>query len=358
MVPTAEGRAELVLPAGDLDASLAFFTDLGFALEATFPADAPEVAIVSGFGLRLRLDARTSGDPGRVILHREGGRAEDLVAPNGTRIEVRPLVVPLRVPPVAPSYVLTKLGDDASWTVGRAGMRYRDLIPDRQGGRFVASHIRVGEGEVADYVHYHRVRFQMIFCYRGWTRLLYEDQGPAFVLQAGECVLQPPEIRHRVVECGPGTEVVEIGCPAIHETLTDAALVLPNAKLDPTRVFSGQTFTRHERVKAAWEPSGVQGFLARDLGIARATRGLADARVLKADGAANGGPRTHDGELSFEFVLEGAATLVCEGQSPARLAPGDAFVIPAGATFRVDERSPDLEILEVSLPRARGVDAL
>ncbi len=348
------------MPAGDLHASLAFFEDLGFALESTFPADAPAVAIVSGFGLRLRLDAAApSGAPGHVILYRDDARAELLVAPNGTRVDVRPRVPAVVVPPLAASYVLTKLGDDAAWAVGRAGMRYRDLIPDRQGGRFVASHIRVGDGgEIADYVHYHRVRFQMIFCYRGWTRLLYEDQGQAFVMHAGECVLQPPEIRHRVLECGPGTEVVEIGCPAVHETFTDAALALPTAKHDPSRVFAGQTFTRHEQAKATWVPSDVTGFVARDLGIAKATRGLADARVLKAVDAAGNARRTHDGELLFDFVLAGAATLACDGQASAGVAAGDAFVIPAGAAFTLAGRSADLEILEITLPKSRGADAV
>src|SRR3546814_7577110 len=104
-------------------------------------------------------------------------------------------------------------------------MHYRDLIPGRLGGRFIASHIRIPDGgEVADYVHYHRVRFQMIFCKTGWVRVVYEDQGPPFVLHAGDCVLQPPQIRHRVLEASAGLEVVELGCPAVHETCADHGL--------------------------------------------------------------------------------------------------------------------------------------
>src|SRR6185503_1504966 len=69
---------------------------------------------------------------------------------------------------------------------GRAGMEYRDLIPDRLDGRVIASHIRITKGgEVPDYVHYHKIRFQMIYCKRGWIRVVYEDQGPPFVLNAG-----------------------------------------------------------------------------------------------------------------------------------------------------------------------------
>ena len=52
---------------------------------------------------------------------------------------------------------------------------------------------------------------------RGWVRLVYEDQGEPFVLKAGDLVLQPPEIRHRVLESSTGLEVVEIASPAVHE---------------------------------------------------------------------------------------------------------------------------------------------
>ena len=102
--------------------------------------------------------------------------------PNGTRIEIAAAPPPLVLPPLQASFVLSRIGDDAQWTTGRAGMRYRDLIPDRQGGRFIASHIQIPNGgSVPDYVHFHNIHFQMIYCYKGWVRLVYEDQGPAFV---------------------------------------------------------------------------------------------------------------------------------------------------------------------------------
>ena len=91
--------------------------------------------------------------------------------------------------------------------------------PGRLGGRFIASHITIpAGGPVPDYVHYHDVRYQSIHCVRGWVRVVYEDQGPPFVLEAGDCVLQPPGIRHRVLESSPGLEVVEVGSPAAHPT--------------------------------------------------------------------------------------------------------------------------------------------
>ena len=73
-------------------------------------------------------------------------------------------------------------------------MRYRDLIPDRLGGRFIASHILIPEGgPVADYVHFHHIRFQMIYCYRGWVKVAYEDQGePMLMPRATASCSRPP----------------------------------------------------------------------------------------------------------------------------------------------------------------------
>ncbi len=102
-----------------------------------------------------------------------------------------------------------------------------------------------GGGDVADWVHFHRIRFQMIFVAAGWVDVVYEDQGEPFRMVAGDCVLQPPEIRHRVLRSSPGLEVIEIGCPAEHDTLADHDLDLPTATVRPERDFGGQRFVRH-----------------------------------------------------------------------------------------------------------------
>jgi hypothetical protein len=66
-------------------------------------------------------------------------------------------------------------------------MQYRNLLPGRLGGELVASHIRIPRGGlVPDYVHWHDIRLQLIFCYKGWVRVVYEDQGPPFVMQPGD----------------------------------------------------------------------------------------------------------------------------------------------------------------------------
>jgi len=349
-------HAEVVLPGAALGETLAFFDQrLGFRIEAIFPADSPAVAVLSGHGVRVRLERDFVGAPGTLRLACAepaaiaDGRLE-LEAPNGTRVLLVPATPELSLPPLQASLVITRTDED-SWSPGRAGMLYRDLIPDRQGGRFVASHIRIPEGgPVPDYVHFHRVRFQMIYCYKGWVRVVYEDQGLPFVLRPGDCVLQPPTIRHRVLESSAGLEVIEISCPAEHETLADHQQVLPTPNRDRKREYGGQRFVHHELETAPWGPWRLPGFEARDLGFAQATRGLARARVARRLGVAAPQPAGHEGELLFVFVLVGELTLRCDGKRAERLGAGDCFVIPAGLWHELDQCSEDIELLELCLP--------
>ena len=228
-------------------------------------------------------------------------------------------------------------------------MQYRDLIPTRLSGRFVASHICIPEGgSVPDYVHYHRVRFQMIFCKAGWVRVVYEDQGSPFVMSAGDCVLQPPEIRHRVLEASPGLEVIEISCPALHETVADYVLTLPSDRLVLDRLFSGQRFIRHVAQDATWSPWKIAGFEARDTGIASATSGLAGAAVIRSSGKCSGTIQ-HDGEFLFFFVLRGALGVHGDGVGRHELRESESCVVPAGAGFELTGK-PQSELLAVALP--------
>ena len=334
--------AEVVLRCADLGPTLAFFTErLGFRVEVIFPADEPRVASLSGHGLRLRLEPG-EGASGTIRIP---GAGAAMTAPNGTRIEYFDPDPPVEVPPLVPAFVLSRAGEGAAGE-GRAGMLYRDLIPGRLGGRFIASHITIPDGgPVADWVHFHKIRFQMIFVRRGWVRVVYEDQGPAFVMQAGDCVLQPPRIRHRVLEASPGLEVVEIGCPALHETLADHDLSLPSGRADPARDFDGQRFLRHMAADAPWVAHG--SFERRDTGMAQATGGLAEARVIRPAGAKSFEAAAAD-ELQFAFVLEGSAILHHAGVHP--LGPADAFVIPPGGRWALGEPSEDFRLLEVTLP--------
>jgi len=282
-----DGR-HVELTCSDFPAALAALERLGLRVDMIVPADDPQIATLSGNGVSIRL---VRGTP--------------VLAPDE----------------LVPSFVITRAG---AWHRGRAGMQYRDLIPDRQGGRFVASHIRVPDGGlVPDYVHYHRVRFQMIYCHAGWVRLVYEDQGEPFVMHEGECVSQPPQIRHRVLECSPGLEVIEVGSPAVHPTFADHETSLPNGARD--RCYSGQRFVHLKR-----------GF--SDDAMTEATGGVASLRIRTDARSID-----RDGQLLFGFVRHGTLRIDDE-----LLGKADSFVVDR--THVLHDPSPDLEWLELFVP--------
>jgi quercetin dioxygenase-like cupin family protein len=235
-------------------------------------------------------------------------------------------------------------------------MLYRDLVPGRMGGGLIASHIRIPEGgPVPDYVHFHEIRFQVIHCYRGWVRVVYEDQGEPFLLQAGDCVLQPPRIRHRVLECSAGLEVIEITSPADHVTRVDHDLTLPTPRLRPDREFRGQRFLRHVAADASWTDWRSEGFRARDTGIGAATGGLAGVSVVRPrETPLVSAPISSRAGGLLWFVLEGGFLMQTEGRMRERIVREDVVVVPPGMEAALEEWSPDLEFLEVALPVGPG----
>ncbi len=352
----ADTIAEMRLPTNELRDDIPFFTKvLGMRLDMIYPADDPQTAVFSGHGLRLRVEKGATEHPGTIRILTDdplgfAGGATALTAPNGTRVEIAERNPPLVLPQTLHSFVVRRLADQAPWIIGRAGMQYRDLIPDRLGGSIIASHIRIPDGgPVPDMVHFHKVGFQLIFCYRGWVDVVYEDQGPPMRLTAGDCFIQPPEIRHRVLLASDNVEVIEIGVPAEHVTEIDHEMELPTPHLRPDREWQGQKFVFNQARNADWRPFRLPGFVCRDTTIAANTRNVAGVQVVRR---APGTPvwASHDSDILFTFVMEGSVTLEGEGRDPQRLETGDAFVIPPGMKTRLSAASADVELLEVALP--------
>jgi mannose-6-phosphate isomerase-like protein (cupin superfamily) len=285
----------------------------GFRLDVIYPADDPHTALLSRDGVSVRLTSQPGAPP-----------------------------PPKALPPFQPSFVLT--GSSDSGGEGRAGMLYRDLIPDRLGGRYIASHIRIPDGgPVSDWVHYHRIAVQLIYVRRGWVRVVYEDQGEPFVMREGDLVLQPPAIRHRVLESSARLEVVEITCPAVHETFADPELDLPNGAYRG-RKFGRQRFLHHPGAQAPWTSFGSGE--AQETAIADATGGLADVRTIRPVGGKPVAFPAHSGELVFGFVLDGSGFL--DFDDGFRVGSGDAFVIPPGEPWRLTDGWDDLRLLHVT----------
>jgi len=304
--------SEREIVCADLNRAIDDLRREGFRLDVIYPADDPQAAVLS-----------------------RGEETVQVATPDAPPLSAG-------LPEFAPEFVLTRAGETPGR--GRAGMLYRDLIPSRLGGRYIASHISIpGGGQVADWVHYHRVALQMIFVRRGWVRVLYQDQGEPFVMNEGDLVLQPPGIRHRVLESSPGLEVVEISAPALHETLADHEMTLPNGE-NPERDFGGQRFLRHISAETPWIP--LRGAEAQETRIADATNGLACVRVIRPADDPEIRFSKHDGELVFGFVLDGTAAL--DGRE---VAPADAFVIPPGEPWRLAAVSPEFRLLHVTTAR-------
>lgn len=350
-----ETRAEIRLPTKELRDDLPFYTKtLGMRLDMIYPADNPEIAVLSGHGLRIRIEKGGKEPPGTLRILTDdpdsfAGGSRELTAPNGTCIEIDELNPPLVLPPTQHAFVVRRLADQAPWIIGRAGMEYRDLVPSRLGGAVIASHIRVPDGPVPDMVHFHKVGFQLIFCIKGWVDVLYEDQGGMRRLTAGDCFIQPPQIRHKVCHAAEGIEVIEIGVPAQHITEIDHAMTLPTPALRPEREWDGQRFVHSLARDGVFKPFRIPGFEARDTTINANTKGVASVMVARPTG--KDAPWTrHRSDILFSFVMNGQMTLEGEGKEPYRLSPGDAFVIPPGMATRYGGATPDLELLEVALP--------
>jgi mannose-6-phosphate isomerase-like protein (cupin superfamily) len=105
---------------------------------------------------------------------------------------------------------------DASFERGlRSFFEYRDLgIKHATAGRVDAHVIRAAAGtEFSSQPHTHKTQFQLVYVLKGWIEFEYEGQG-VVRLEAGSCVHQPPEIRHRELGHSEDIEMLEIVLPA------------------------------------------------------------------------------------------------------------------------------------------------
>ncbi|MEN9823206.1 MAG: hypothetical protein RLZ04_1632 [Actinomycetota bacterium] len=353
-MPAHTSTAEILLRGSDpLGPTIGFFTALGFRVRTILPADHPTMVRLEGHGLRLVLDSTADHPAGHVVLRSDTEEPRTLTAPNGTLVTIEAATPRVDIPEIRQEFVLTRAETGDAFGEGRAGMQYRDLIPSRLGGAYIASNILIPTGgDVPDYVHYHNVRFQMIYCHRGWVKVLYEDQGEMLTMRPGDCVLQPPTIRHRVCEASDGMEVVEIGCPAIHETWADPDTELPTGRSLPDRGYGeiGHRFVFHVAEESAWTPWTQGGWECRDTGITAATDGMADVHTVRPIDTGSRADMTHDGEFSFVFVRDGEVTLERDGADPTVLRSGDSINIPPGMRVALSSPTADLTLLHVGLP--------
>jgi quercetin dioxygenase-like cupin family protein len=97
----------------------------------------------------------------------------------------------------------------------RAFFEYRDLgLRQATNGRVVAHVIRAAQGTLfSSQPHRHSTSFQLVYVLKGWIEFEYEGHG-VVRLEAGSCVHQPPQIRHRELGHSDDVEMLEVVMPA------------------------------------------------------------------------------------------------------------------------------------------------
>jgi len=145
-----------------------------------------------------------------------------------------------------------------------------------------------------------------------------------------------------------GTTSAMIGDPALHETIADWSLALPNGTGEAARVWEGQRFVRHVAAESPSRPWKIDGWECRDTGIGAATQGLAGARVARVT---NGSDEAVDDDPEFAMlvVLAGEVTFESEAGS-ARLRESSSVAIPPKLHYQLLAATPDCELLDVTLP--------
>src|SRR4029453_17971531 len=93
-----------------LQTAIKYYTsEFGYRLEMIKPADDPCEAVLSKKGISIRLVKKSDSERGTLDVEPSRG---------------------------------------SGWVTGRAGMMYRDLVPDRLGGKLIAWHIRIVDGDI------------------------------------------------------------------------------------------------------------------------------------------------------------------------------------------------------------------
>ncbi len=108
---------------------------------------------------------------------------------------------------------------------------------------------------------------------------------------------------------------------------------------------------REEDFKA----DGLRAYaMYRDLGIADASQGLAQAHVIRLIGPCNPDEVSklhfHDVEFQMVYVLKGWVKTYMEGQGETLMQEGSAWTQPPRIKHLIMDYSDDVELLEVILP--------
>jgi uncharacterized RmlC-like cupin family protein len=104
----------------------------------------------------------------------------------------------------------------------RSYARYRDLGMSKATNGLLQAHvirlIPPCDPAVVSKRHFHDVDVQMIYVLKGWIKTEFEGQGEV-TMREGAAWLQPPRIKHTVLDYSDDCELLEIILPAEFKTV-------------------------------------------------------------------------------------------------------------------------------------------
>jgi hypothetical protein len=119
-------------------------------------------------------------------------------------------------------FVVSHLKEGSFESGLRSYAQYRDLgIAPATQGMAQAHVIRLlppCDPAVVSKEHYHDVEFQMVYVLKGWMKGEYEGAG-VITMHEGSCWIQPPRIKHTVLDYSDDCELLEIILPAEFDTV-------------------------------------------------------------------------------------------------------------------------------------------
>lgn len=141
------------------------------------------------------------------------------------------------------------------------------------------------------------------------------------------------------------------------------AAAKPKAAAKAAKSVSKATFKARPKQRIAISHHREEDFKAdglrtyaqyRDLGIADATHGLAQAHVIRLIGPCNPAEVSklhyHDVEFQMVYVLKGWVKTYMEGQGETLMKQGSSWTQPPRIKHLIMDYSDDVELLEVILP--------
>src|SRR3954471_21037328 len=144
------------------------------------------------------------------------------------------------------------------------------------------------------------------------------------------------------------------GLPAVKPKAAKTASKAANKTAKPKARPKQRIAISHHR-EEDFKADGLRTYAQyRDLGIAAASHGLAQAHVIRLIGPCNPAEVSklhfHDVEFQMVYVLKGWIKTYLEGQGETLMKEGSAWTQPPRIKHLIMDYSDDVELLEVILP--------